>query len=468
MSWFPLTNNLTFLPTVSVAPSAVYGSVPLLSSWVGNSLVDYSREGDNVTGTLTDMKTGTISALESGVNRLRISKNYDQSGNGNDLTQATTSSMPVAPSVNAKNGLVPITFQNDETNPAVQKWLNIPSTLSLARTGHSVFMVVSPRACDGTTEFMEFSSAGTAQMLFSNVGATNGLQTRGVAQKNSLLIPRTQLSVIGYTSGTSNITIYAKETSKVIATGETTLTMNAGGSEGKSLQSALLTSGYYSRHDRWAIVYYPAELSASDSNLVIAALQNIFTVPTVFTKRIIIIGDSIMVGFCTLSLYNLFQQASLPSTVEFFNSSQTGYKASQAAASMSRYTTLYSSQIPTRYFGELFSNDFAAGDSAATIYTNVTSIVNSLKAISGFAGKISWQTGLPRSNITDSVRITYNASVVGNAAAVDNVMDAGSDAIMGNSANVSNATYYKQPDQTHPTVAGDALILPYWSTPLAQ
>lgn len=444
------------LPTVGSAPIWAVGSLPLAG--YSGPLFDYNREGDAATGTLSSATTPAVAALESGVNRLRLSKTYDMIGTIHG-TQATTSSMPVLPSIAAVNGLVPVVFQNDETNGAVQKWFDY-SSMGLDRTNHSLFMVIEPRATDGTTEFFEHSSAGTAQMAFYNPGGTNGMATRGVAQKFSLQPPRSQLSVVGYVSGAVNIVHYCRETSRSQATTETSVTMGQA-SEGKSLQSALLTAGYYGRHSRFFAVAYPTALSDADAQLVMAELRRAFNVPTVFTKRFVFMLDSIMVGYCTRSLNNIIKQLTFPAGSEIFNVSITGQTAAQVQASTSKLTGLYKSTVPMLYFCEGGTNDiFVSLSTGTTVYSSLSSINTTLKAL-GANVKTGQSTILPRvSNVTpgESERLNLNPLIIGNVAAHDFVIDWAADATMGAYASLADTTLYA-PDKIHPTALGDSYLV---------
>lgn len=117
------------------------------------------------------------------------------------------------------------------------------------------------------------------------------------------------------------------------------------------------------------------------------------------------------------------------------------------------------------------SNDGAiAGGTVATCIAKVVALVAMLKDTYSFHAVILG-TELPRATtLTEPNRLLYRSTLItpGWAAAnrVDGIFDLAGDATMGNPATISNATYYEQVTQTHPTTAGAAILAPIWKATL--
>jgi hypothetical protein len=117
------------------------------------------------------------------------------------------------------------------------------------------------------------------------------------------------------------------------------------------------------------------------------------------------------------------------------------------------------------YTCSIGSNDGALGGLATPAeYAAAVAVHCVARKTAGF-DKAVMTTLLPRgTGMTEGNRLAYNALLVDAAwraaHGIDGVIDFAADSIMGDPANLSNATWYEQVTRVHPTDAGQARLAP--------
>lgn len=187
-------------------------------------------------------------------------------------------------------------------------------------------------------------------------------------------------------------------------------------------------------------------------------------------------GDSISAsatGWTSQSVYTA--AAALGTTYPFVVSRALAVSGNSVTNAAARTATRDAIPLPTTTrkvltvaFG---ANDLNGAGSATTFLTNLKSYCQGARAAGWY---VIVGTVLARAasiggaaSIDETVRATANAEIT-NGANIgvfwDAVADVASDAIMGPFSWTANATYTL--DGTHPTVAGHALLAPYWAAAL--
>lgn len=178
-----------------------------------------------------------------------------------------------------------------------------------------------------------------------------------------------------------------------------------------------------------------------------------------FTSRVVFDGDSIMEGSGTLLLKNMPSQIGLSAAVERFYIAIHGQTLAQAyAARTARRDPLYTAAYGAANIAVVIEggiNDITSDTTASALYSTMTNYITTAKT-AGFKCLATDILPWNNANFTsarETVRTTYNASVVGNAAGADRIIDIASDAVMGTASAPNDTSLYI--DALHPTAAGD-------------
>ena len=201
----PLSMSLTSAPQLI----GIYGLRLLVANYTG-PLVDITRSSDSTVATFfVDATTGMVNTTGIlafvGTGNGGISRWYDQSGNTNDLTQATQSQMPVlvnAGLLNMQNGLAcprynataNMTLQNtgasgsqssiffsavfatttaDTNNNAIISVITSTATLSASSSGVSIMFLANAFTGDGVTTNTTATVLHTVQSYNNNNNIAN-------------------------------------------------------------------------------------------------------------------------------------------------------------------------------------------------------------------------------------------------------------------------------------------------------
>jgi hypothetical protein len=276
--------------TLPVAPAAFWSSIRL-STWSGNAF-QAQRISDNVTqdfgfrGNAWDI-AGADAFAPGG---WQFSKVYDQSGNANDLTQATAASQPSSNVAAAIGGARPVIYDGIPGTNA--KSMIIPAGLVLARNGYSMFMFHNPTVSWDSDTFWEFTLSTTVlSSLFTDTVQPGLAINNGGSVRTAGLFPRTLPSAVGYTSGVAAQTFYMNGTSST-ASGAVPLTMNSGGRVGAGVPGL----NFVLRGDIFCLSFFTSEVSAANSAAIISALNSSYNARTSWPNRLVYGGSSLNAG----------------------------------------------------------------------------------------------------------------------------------------------------------------------------
>ena len=280
-----------YLPNTATAPAGVYSQTKLISTYSGPAInVIRSTDGASMdigfVGQVLDTTTATNFA---GSGTLTVSEVYDQTGNGNNLTQPTVS---LQPELFMTAGSAPVILVRQS------QYLDIPSTLFANRQNFSSFMAARFPTNLRATPIFDFNNGTTFDFgwfsVFSNFlqeGLTGtSTETMGAARTLTSASP----CIAGVVSNASGLTFH-RDNFTATAAPVTSEMMSNGG---QLMATHLPATDYiYGRCDMFSWVFYPAALSTADSTAVKAALRTLHnTNANTLTAHIFIQGDSITEG----------------------------------------------------------------------------------------------------------------------------------------------------------------------------
>lgn len=291
-----------FLPTVSSAPTAVYGTRTLVSGWVG-ALYRLVRSSDSATmdiSALAGLQEGDLSGVAAwaGADLVRVDTLYDQSGGGFDVTQATTAAQPTFRlTTNSYRNRQLITFGfNAATGAIVSNQGLTNASKSTDRRACSIYHVSCfPGGGTANMGAVIGSTAAAQQLnLFSsqsnaNTANTFTVKTAGAGNIwSGVLIPTGGTSVIAARCGAGSSKLSANSVSETVAA-HTAQTMT-----GLTIGRDSVNAAFTSYQDWGATVIYDAQLSDADHALVLAALYTNYDVFTGLTKKVLFVPHSLV------------------------------------------------------------------------------------------------------------------------------------------------------------------------------
>lgn len=463
-----------YLPTLSFAPTMAFGAKRMVSGYNGSLFRLRRADGIEQDFAASGGDLPSYSAINTFANgaALTVSAVYAQDGSGKVLGQADPASQPSFDTSQLLAGCSPILFdgQRSAVGGPAAKWLSVGG-LAVERTNITIADVLAPQVSLQDNVHYAFTDSTFVQNYLAayTIATAPGLTVRpggGVpAFDPATSMPRVNPSVIITTTTTSGRAVNVRENRLTAAAAVTSQVMTdllLGRFVGSLASGSVST--FNSRIRRWGFAVYPA-LSAADELTLRQSLEAMFSIPTTFTGRLVIDGDSITEGSGVALLNNIPSQLSLPST-ERFNIAIHGQTGANAyAARSSRRDVLYTSAYGAGKC--IFSlaigiNDITADTTGANLYANSLSpYVTSAKALgsgarAGIATILPWNNGNYTSG-RNTERQAANSNVLANTAGADFVIDIANDAVMGGAAGPGgagdNTTLY--PDKLHPSAAGD-------------
>ena len=174
------------------------------------------------------------------------------------------------------------------------------------------------------------------------------------------------------------------------------------------------------------------------------------------------VGDSITEGYLSSYSFPAQVNAVQPFSFQSQNQGVTGAKVSTTLAGTSpnkmadtvllsqSYNSAASLNVAPTLLGV---NDLGAGATAAAIYANLQTLWSDERA----AGYKVVAMTLIDSPYNETTRAAINADIKSNTSLYDALVDLAADPTMGCNGCAANATYFN-PDQLHPTTAGDTII----------
>lgn len=465
------------------APIAAYGLAKLRAAYAGSCL-QITRASDSTT-----LDVGFVQGAD-GVYRVDvaaadvfcqgtlgyITKLYDQSGNANDATQATTAKAVVW-STTTVEGLRVLSFDGTtNASTILQRYFDLPAGVSVNLNATSVMLVCKPKSSYGLSALWQLGltantnilnllntfSAGTRSSLqLSRVGA-NGRQT---AQ------PRTTMdSYMTVSSGTSNAVTTRNEETVVTGPTATSQTLTGGYLGGED--GVVPMNTYNALFDFQAFVVWGRALSVTEQRAAKDAAYQHFRIRPQRDFALTILGDSITNGASTAALgvsynRNWFYHAEklLRLSPKVHNLSVPGYRTydidGYKGYALAPTYDSSKTNVLTYWCG---TNDLVnSGNTAAATEPYIASTIAAAKAL-GFKvviGTITPASGYAGDSAKEAERQALNAWIRAGSSGADAIADVAADPVMGPLSAASDTTLYG--DGLHLTELGTQYIAPYWA-----
>jgi hypothetical protein len=310
-------------------PVGAWGTVKLVAAYTGPAL-RVRRVSDNTERDIGfiggDLDVFSLDAFSGGAT-LYVPVVYDQTGNGNHLTQTVAASQPRmnGEATLDRRGKARVIQQMGALfgSRQVMSWFDIPTTVTLNSQAASMFMVGTLPGCVQATPIVEMNpTTGTAyfQWFYGTSASTFTLNTAGQTKSSSLKVAvnATVHSVIAgaFSSGNQSAT-----TSSIGSS------INyAGGKLGAMTAGAAVTSNDTAELEWSAFAIYGRVVSETDRRSFCAAAYRRFEITPQESDVVIYRGDSIHFGQRTTALYSpirrLRNMLDLPA--QYFNASRSG------------------------------------------------------------------------------------------------------------------------------------------------
>jgi lysophospholipase L1-like esterase len=374
----------------------------------------------------------------------RILNYYDQSGSGNTTSQTTASLRPYVAKL----------VDRGWTVLDVASKMALPASVSLNTQAFNDFHVI---------EKLTITQSGVVELGVSpNRFAAFGQPTRyqtifGFSAVNRL---QTFKPVVLESEGSPSRQMFAQDSEQVTAGALSSAAMVGGWDGGSS------TAGYEQTAYRDAAIGYGRVLSDPEKTLMRNALQSLFGINTVATRRLVYVGDSISAAVTapsTALFYNGYAKQNtrrLPRNVGTYSYS-VGAQQLQSFIPTFATTTgaILDAFTDTRVvFLHMGTNDLTLGArTAAQIYGDIQTYAGLVRAK---GAKIVVSTLLPN-GFWDATQLAtrndLNALIRANwATFADGFADFGADATMGVPAAALDTTLYL--DRLHPTQLGHSYL----------
>lgn len=430
-------------PLDLLAASAAYGTRRLSSTYSGSALrvvrtSDSAALDIGFSGAQLDF--ATLNAFIAGTTG-RVSKWYDQSGNGRDAPQATSANRAwIDNQLMCGNQMLQFLGGNS---------LTVPSSVVLDGQGGTVLAVGGILGWGFPTRGA-WAQLGSSQFLFTSGAHFNiGGSWPGLPEAGWVNVVGFRLAPTGQTN------IQNDDSMSTIAV------QSAGALAGATIGDLPAVAGNDMIGQMSAMIFYSSALSDADLAAARLAYSSAFNIAPTTTKNIVALGDSIFAGQPLTRLHSAVRDAmaEMPSGVRFHNLSVGG-------ATTENVTTLY----PISYTSiiaahksvvviNLGTNNIGTGDSASTTFSGLTDLCNLVHAD---GGKVIICTLLP-SNAYSAPKLAQLAALNTQirsdwATIADGMIDYAADPVMGAPTAPADTTLYI--DGIHPTELGVSYTVP--------
>jgi lysophospholipase L1-like esterase len=275
----------TFLPTVSAAPSAVWGTSKMISAYAG-AAGRTQRLSDDVEADIAfGPKFADISAIGIGTHNWKTL--YDQTGNANHITQATKANQPSASNIKI-NGLPQVHFDSSPLAGLVKAaYMGCATGPVTEKSAFTMFLLISPNQSFNDNYYVCQPDTATTLSLFTQ--STNvGIRGNNTTPFNSTRkMPRVQPQVLRWRGGTTGKQFGINGSTQLVSTAPV-----AGPETGIAFGHHSSTASFDGEFNFHAAVVYNATLSDADCLLVEAALYAQIGLVTAANNLIIFDGDS--------------------------------------------------------------------------------------------------------------------------------------------------------------------------------
>jgi hypothetical protein len=449
----------TYLPTVSVAPVAVWSTSKLLSAYTGAPVSAYSSGAATTADIPFDGNNNLDqSAMDTLAGVVTIASMYDQTGNGYHMTQAVTALQPFLTALKRDGVLQPITFDTNRSIPSGRYLENTVGPV-VTKNNYTIFIVARPRS---SYENQTWSQLGSVpDQLKTSQGLAYGIyrQEPNGRTTGAAWLPPAQPVVVALQARAVLPTISLSGAVPKAITAPAADATLTGIAIGKGSSASLSP-----HQDIYAIVMYPSVLSDSETLLVKIALEQRFNIAARQNDTLIWDGASAVFGSYTDCSYNFVYQTGLQliRPVTTFNMAVSGSTLSSrnSARSPIQVPKGAGKTIVVIYCGV---NDLEGGTSAATAYTSLTNQCNAYRAL-GYKVIVSTLCYTDAATPGSALETRYNdfnAMVrAGWASIADGFADIASDSVIGTYAATLDRTI--NVDGTHWNNIGQSYFVPYY------
>lgn len=439
--------SITYLLSTEKTISAAWGLQKLVESYSGNCCI-CQRSSDSTSQTFGFGSDGNVDSaiwtfIGSSIGYLTTI--YDQSGNGNDLVNATLSGCAVALS----NGVIPGGFmqlggaRGDNTGNIATANYTIPSGVSLNKRDSTIALIGRNQGAHGGAYlYAGASSPQTNVYIASTLLVFDSVD----GQRAGSAIPASNIDCLAFDFRSGSVKFNVEVSGSASALGVGTLT---GGKFGQSYAGGF-PSPYYAAV---GVVAFSQSLGDTEFAAIRERIRSRYSLATSYTGKpnIVFVGDSLTAGFgslCNTYPMQVISAMSSPNDVRWFNVGQSGL----ASAQLPTISTLYKSDASKNICAVMIgTNDFRGAVTAATCLANLTNFVTAAKA-AGFT--VIACTVPPGGGVNETQRASFNASVLSGSSGADHVADVGNAAQL---ATPSNATYFLT-DTLHFNSTGSGVV----------
>ncbi|TGV26341.1 SGNH/GDSL hydrolase family protein [Mesorhizobium sp. M4B.F.Ca.ET.143.01.1.1] len=374
----PAPPNPTYLPTVSASPSFVVGTSKLISAYAGaagrTQRISDDVEADVAFGT----KFADVSGIGLGTHNWKTL--YDQTGNGNHITQATKANQPAASNLKYA-GCPAVHFDSSDLAVGVTSKNMVCATgPATEKSAFTSFFLLAPTHSFNDNYYFRQPHTATTLSLFTQT--TNvGVRGNNSSPFNSTRkMPRAQPHVLRWRGSAAGKQFAVNGSTQLLSTAPT-----AGPETGIAVGSHSSTASFDGKFDLIAIVIYNAALSDADCLLVETALYAQCNVLTSASNLVIFDGDSRTQG-AGRTLNETWVKKYLSSTgksIHAVNMGVGGQTLSTMATNVAaRVAALYDAAYTKNIvvMGGPAINDFTANQTAAQAQTSIQTYASGLNA----------------------------------------------------------------------------------------
>lgn len=385
-----------YLPTVSVAPSAVYSLYKIRGTYSGplraacGLLAPDGTPGTSVNIVAkADGSPDFAAAIAAFGTKFALWKAYDQSGNGNDAVETTAIFRQIIDTTTPVRGLFG-GLGGNAPNLAADTYgaIEFPSTLVTSRQ-NSTFVAFMSGVNGGVSGAQNvITSLGSVDVSSAWSAATNinGMIGRGNNTNLTYMGVDQNPCFIAAVSSASKVSYY-RDANTLDTGAYTSATGMTGGATGRLIGDPVTTCA--TMQARFADIVYPAALSASDIAILRAFFVARFSIPT-RTAQVVAIGDSIQLGLgqdttATISNQNKwsFLLGKLTRDPAIYNFGKGGDTAANAVTELASpwMTNVFQSGLAKNVLCCNYGfNDINGGASGAVTYSNLMTLINSAKS----------------------------------------------------------------------------------------
>ncbi|HET6377931.1 MAG TPA: arabinofuranosidase catalytic domain-containing protein [Methylocella sp.] len=454
-------------------------SVLRTAGWNGNCLrvrraSDNAEQDIGFAGNVVDWPAADAFA---GGSNLFVTKWYDQSGNGADLTQAALANQPVFARASHWNGIRGVTADQQNGSFGTGPKFLQNAALNFNANASTVYIVSSSRLSYGSTSYFQMQSAGPVHLQSLYHADTSLRVFRGGGSYDTLKFERSQMTSIAVAFNGSGGTIDFDGTQASIgnSTNSTVTIFNLGSS------ADAFGGNFYG--DYFFVALYGTAHTPQALGANRQALASAFAVAPYQSKRAVFAGDSLVTGTKGTNAQSVpwvagfgrlpaddgyYSMNALPDW-DVFCLARAGKTGASELSGIATYMRAYDLAVPLSvYITNSFTNDMSsttytsvanAQSSVSNLYNNTLLQIVSTARTQGFnkvvvptcIGRNDFQLGT--GNFKEDARLYWN-SLVRNGAAANNytVSDRAAHPALADAAAAGNPVYYS--DGIHLTNTG--------------